>query len=126
MQHEETILYDIVLKRAKCMLIAITGKSGIERMLIHLGDRKGHNSTRTKKRLDEFQVTLLPHPPHSLDISSSDFSSFSWAMTQCEVNNSKRQKLFECLRWISAAIWNPARVSQCTTNTSQNLNNSSA
>jgi hypothetical protein len=48
------------------------------------------------------------------------------ARTQCEVNNSKRQKLFECLSWIYGAIWIPARVSQCTANGSQNLNNSSA
>jgi hypothetical protein len=76
MQDEETILYDIVLKRAKRAVISITGKSGIERMLIHPGDRKGHNSTRSMERLDEFQDTLLPYPPYSLDISSSDFFSF--------------------------------------------------
>jgi hypothetical protein len=76
MQDEEAILFDIVLKSAKRAVIAITGKSGIERMLIHLGDRKGHDSTRTMERLDEFQVTPLRHPPYSLDISSCDFSSF--------------------------------------------------
>jgi hypothetical protein len=76
MQDEEVILYDIVLKRAKRDVIAITRKSGIERMLIHRGDRRGHNSTTTMEKLDEFQVTLLPHPPYSLDISSCDFSSF--------------------------------------------------
>jgi hypothetical protein len=54
MQNEEAILYDIVLKRDKRAVIAITGKSGIERMLIHPGDRKGHNSTRTMERLEEF------------------------------------------------------------------------
>jgi hypothetical protein len=43
MQDEETTLDDIVLKRAKRAVIAITGKSGIERMSIRLGDRKGHN-----------------------------------------------------------------------------------
>jgi hypothetical protein len=78
MQDEETILYDIVLQRAKHTVIAITGKSGIERMLIHPGDRKVHNSARTMKRFDEFQDTLLPDPPSSLDSSSSDFSSFGW------------------------------------------------
>jgi hypothetical protein len=40
---EEAILSDIVQKRAKRAVIAITEKSGIERMLSHLGDRKGHN-----------------------------------------------------------------------------------
>jgi hypothetical protein len=79
MQDEEVILYNIVLKRTKRAVIAITGKSGIERMLIHPGDRKGHNSTRAMKSLDEFQVTLLPYPPYSLDISSSAFSSFGWS-----------------------------------------------
>jgi hypothetical protein len=29
------------------------------------------------------------------------------ARTQCEVNNSKSQKLFECFEWIYAAIWIP-------------------
>jgi hypothetical protein len=43
MQDEEAILYDIVLKRAKCAVIAITGKSEIEGMLIHLGDRNGQD-----------------------------------------------------------------------------------
>jgi hypothetical protein len=79
MQDEEVILYDIVLKKDKGAVIAITGKSGIERMLIHPGDRKGHNSTRAMKSLDEFQVTLLPYPPCSLDNSSSDFFSFAWS-----------------------------------------------
>jgi hypothetical protein len=48
------------------------------------------------------------------------------ARTQCEVTDSKRKKLFECLSWISASIWIPARISQCTTNGSQNVNNASA
>jgi hypothetical protein len=70
MQNREAIFCDSVLKRAKRAVIAITGKSGIERMLIHLGDRKDHDSTTTMERLDEFQVTLLHHPPYSLNISS--------------------------------------------------------
>jgi hypothetical protein len=76
MQDLEAILSDIVLKRTKRAVIAMTGKSGIERMLVHPGDRKGHNSIRAMESLDEFQVTLLPDPPYSLEISSSDFSSF--------------------------------------------------
>jgi hypothetical protein len=67
MQNEKAILYDMVLKRAKRGVLAIPGKSGIERMLIHLGDRKDYNSTTTMERLDEFQATLLPHPPYSLE-----------------------------------------------------------
>jgi hypothetical protein len=43
MRDEEAILYDIVLKRGKRAVIAITGKSGIDGMLIQLIDRKGHN-----------------------------------------------------------------------------------
>jgi hypothetical protein len=78
MQDEKAMRYDIVLKGAKRTMIPITGKSEIERRLIQLGDLKGQNSTTTMERLDEFQATLLPHPPYSLDISSSDFSSFSW------------------------------------------------
>jgi hypothetical protein len=76
MQDEEVIRCDIVLKRAKRGLITITGKSGLEPMLIRLGDRKGHNSTRSMKKLDEFQVTLLPDPSYFLDISSCDFFPF--------------------------------------------------
>jgi hypothetical protein len=40
MQDEEAMLYEIVLKSAERAVIAITGKNGIERMLIHLRDRK--------------------------------------------------------------------------------------
>jgi hypothetical protein len=40
MQDEETILSDIVLKRSKRAVIAITGKSGIESMVIHLAIEK--------------------------------------------------------------------------------------
>jgi hypothetical protein len=43
--------------------------------------------------------------------------------TQCEVNNSKHQKLFEYLYRIYASIWIPARISQCTANGWQNLKN---
>jgi hypothetical protein len=76
MQYVEAIFHDIVLKRAKRAVIILTGKNGIERKLIQPGDRKGQNSTMTMERLDEFQVTLLPDRPYSLDISSCDFSSF--------------------------------------------------
>jgi hypothetical protein len=44
MQDEEVILYDIVLKMSKRDVIVIPRKSGIEGMLIRLGDRKGLNS----------------------------------------------------------------------------------
>jgi hypothetical protein len=76
MQDKETILSDIVLKKANRAVIAITGKSRIERMLIHLGDPKGHNTTTTMERLDEFRVTVLPDPSHSLAISFCDLFSF--------------------------------------------------
>jgi hypothetical protein len=76
MQDEEAILYDIVLKRTKRAVIAITGKNRVERMLMHLGDRKDHNSTTAMERLDEFQITVLSHPPHSRDISSCAFFPF--------------------------------------------------
>jgi hypothetical protein len=60
-------------------VIGITWKSGIERMLIQMRDRKGHNSTTIMERLEEFQVTLLPHRPYSLEISSYNFFSFGWS-----------------------------------------------
>jgi histone-lysine N-methyltransferase SETMAR len=34
------------------------------------------NSAKTTKRLEEFQVTQLPHPPYSPDISPCDFCLF--------------------------------------------------
>jgi hypothetical protein len=43
MQDEEVIVYDTVLKRAKRVVITITGKSGIERILIHPAYRKVHD-----------------------------------------------------------------------------------
>jgi hypothetical protein len=43
MQDEEAIFSDIVLQKTECAVIAITRKNGIERMLIRLHDRKGHN-----------------------------------------------------------------------------------
>jgi hypothetical protein len=43
MQDEEVILHDIVLKMTKRAVMAIPGKTGIERMSINLGDRKLHN-----------------------------------------------------------------------------------
>jgi hypothetical protein len=64
------------LSRGRRAVIAITGNSGIEGMLIHPGNRKGHNSIRTMERVDEFQVTLSPHLSYSLNISFRDFSSF--------------------------------------------------
>jgi hypothetical protein len=48
-------------------------------MLIRLDERKVHTSIKNMDRLDEFQVILLPRPPYSSDISSSDFSSFRWS-----------------------------------------------
>jgi hypothetical protein len=59
-------------------VIAILGKSGIDQVGIRLDDRKVPNPTKTMDRLDEFQVTPLPHPSYSPNISSFNFLSFGW------------------------------------------------
>jgi hypothetical protein len=71
-------IWDIVRKRAKSSVIAIPGKSQIERMGIRPDKRKAQNSTKTMEKFDEFQVILLPDPLCSPEISFSDFSSFRW------------------------------------------------
>jgi hypothetical protein len=45
------------------------------------------------------------------------------ARTQCQVNDCKHQKLFDCSYRIYAPIWISARISQWTADESQNLNN---
>jgi histone-lysine N-methyltransferase SETMAR len=64
---------DIVLEEAKRSVTTITGKSGIEGMMIRMDDCKVHNSARTTQRLEEFQVIRFAHPPYSPDISPCDF-----------------------------------------------------
>jgi hypothetical protein len=53
--------------------MAVTQKKGIEEVVIQMDNYKGHNSAKTKKRLEKFQVTWCPHPPYSPDISPCDF-----------------------------------------------------
>jgi histone-lysine N-methyltransferase SETMAR len=58
---------------------AITGKSGIEGMIIDNDNCEVHNSAGTTQTLDEFQVIGLADPPYSPDISPSDFWFFRWS-----------------------------------------------
>jgi histone-lysine N-methyltransferase SETMAR len=51
-------------------------------MMIHLHNCKVHNSERTTRQFHDFQVTRLPHPPYSPDISPCDFWFFGWSREQ--------------------------------------------
>jgi hypothetical protein len=44
---------DVVLEQAQRFVTAMTGKSGIEGMMIHMDNCKIHNSARTIQRLEE-------------------------------------------------------------------------
>jgi histone-lysine N-methyltransferase SETMAR len=67
---------DVVLQETKEALTSIPGKSGIEGMMIHSDNCIVHNSGRTTRQFQDFQVTRLPHPPDSPDISPCDFWFF--------------------------------------------------
>jgi hypothetical protein len=47
----------------------IAKKSGIEEPLLHMDNCKVHGSAKIMKRVEEFQVTRLHHPPYSLNVS---------------------------------------------------------
>jgi hypothetical protein len=70
---------DVVLETAQRSVRAITGKSGIEGMMIHMDTCKGHNSASTTQRLEAFQVIRLADPPCSPDISPCDSWFFGWS-----------------------------------------------
>jgi histone-lysine N-methyltransferase SETMAR len=73
---------DVVLQETREALASISEKSGIEGMMIHLDDCKVHNSGRTTRQFQDFQVTRLPHPPYSPDISPCEFLFFGWSKEQ--------------------------------------------
>jgi hypothetical protein len=73
---------DVVLQETREALTSLPEKSGIEGMMIHLGNCKGHNSGRTTRQFQDFQVTRLPHPPDYPDISPCDFWLFGWSKDQ--------------------------------------------
>ena len=73
---------DVVLQETREILTSIPEKSGIEGMMIHLDNCKVHNSARTTPQFQDFQVTRLPHPPYSPDISPCDFWFFGWSKEQ--------------------------------------------
>jgi histone-lysine N-methyltransferase SETMAR len=70
---------DVVLQETLEGVRSVSDESGIERMMIHLDNCKVHNSARTTKQFQDFQVTRLPHPPYSPDISPCDFWFFGWS-----------------------------------------------
>jgi hypothetical protein len=65
-------LCDVVLQETQEALTSIPEKSGSEGMMIHLDNSKAQNSARTTLQCHDFQVTRLPHPLISPDISPSD------------------------------------------------------
>jgi histone-lysine N-methyltransferase SETMAR len=73
---------DVVLQETRESLTSIPEKSGIEGMMIHLDTWKVHNSARTTLQFQDFQVTRLPHPTYSPDISPCDFWFFGWSKEQ--------------------------------------------
>jgi hypothetical protein len=75
---------DVVLGEAKRAVTTIAGESGIELMKIHMDNCKVHNSAKTTERLDEFQITRLPHPAYSRDISPCDFWFFGWTKNELQ------------------------------------------
>jgi hypothetical protein len=79
---------DVVLQETREALTSIPEKSGIEGMMIHLDNCKVHNSGRTTRQFPDLQVTRLPHPPHSPDISPCDSWFFGWSKEQMRAMNS--------------------------------------
>jgi hypothetical protein len=73
---------DVVLQETRETLTSILEKSGIEGMMIHLDNCKVHNSVRTTLQFKDSQVTRLPQPPYSSDISPCDFWFFGWSKEQ--------------------------------------------
>jgi histone-lysine N-methyltransferase SETMAR len=74
--------YGVILQETKHALTLIPEKSGIKRIIIHLDNCKGYNSARTTLQFHDFQVTRLPHPPESPDISPYNFWFFGWSKDQ--------------------------------------------
>jgi histone-lysine N-methyltransferase SETMAR len=73
---------DVGLEATKRAVIAITGESGIECMIIHMDNRKGHYWAKMTERLEEFEPTGLFHPPYSPEISPCDFWFFVWSKNE--------------------------------------------
>jgi hypothetical protein len=69
---------EVVREEARMAVITITKKSGIEEVMIHMEYCKVHNSAKTTKQLEKLQVTRLPYPPYSPDISPCDVWLFGW------------------------------------------------
>jgi hypothetical protein len=71
-----------ILQETKQALRLIPEKNGIKAIMIHLDNCKVGNSARTVLQFDDFQITRLPHPPDSHDISPYDFWFFAWSKDQ--------------------------------------------
>jgi hypothetical protein len=69
---------DAVVEEAEWAMMAITGESWIEGMMISMDNCELRNSAKTIERLEEFQLTKLPHLLDSLDISPWDFWFVRW------------------------------------------------
>jgi hypothetical protein len=100
---------------------ALTEKSGIAEMMIHMRPWKIHNSATTAERFEAFHVTWSPHPPYSPEISLFHFCFFFGNKTAMHGQGFQVQTTFEHRYRIFDANWIPPRLSQCTTSGSRGL-----
>jgi hypothetical protein len=80
---------DVVLQERREALTSIPEKSGIEGIMIHLDNCKVHNSPRTTRQFQDFQVTRLPHPPYSLTFHYVTSGFWDGAKSKCGAMNSR-------------------------------------
>jgi hypothetical protein len=79
---------DVVLEETKEALTSIPEKSGIEGMMIHLDNCKVHNSGRTTRQFQDFQVTRLRHLPYFLIFHHVTSGFSDGAKSKCRAMNS--------------------------------------
>jgi histone-lysine N-methyltransferase SETMAR len=113
---------DAILQETREALTSIPEKSGIEGMMIHLDNCKVHNSARTTLQFEDFQVTRLPHPPYSPDISPCDFWFFGWSKEQMRGHKFQGADQVRSFYWIYGKIWIKMQLSRSTVNGSRDSN----
>jgi hypothetical protein len=93
---------DVVLEEARRAVSANTKKSGIEEAVISMDSFNVDNSAKTRKRLEEGQVTQLPYPSYSPYISPCEFWSFGWSK---DVMQSQGFRCPDHVRAFSLDLW---------------------
>jgi hypothetical protein len=56
---------DVVLEEAQRSVTPMTGKSGIEGLMIQMDNCQVHDSRRTAQRFEGFRLIRFIHPPYS-------------------------------------------------------------